>query len=112
MMSAQRFALVARVCLLTVLSSGRLRAATVTLADADVQGLKFVTDVDAATLRIPLETDADVKELSVSVDDFVGPGGTLAPAVLTLGDAPLKGPLALKQLERPVLQPYPSRPTS
>jgi hypothetical protein len=103
-MSAERLGMAAAgVCLSAALAAPPLSAQTVTLVGADAQGLKFTTDIEHATFRIPLEPDEEVAGLTVAVDDFVGPDGVVVPATVSLGDAPAQRPLALKPLDRPVL---------
>jgi len=89
--------------LLLVMAATPLQAQTLTIGKADAQELKFSITGDIGTFRIPLEPSTDLKDVLVSVDDFVGPDGVVVQPSVTLDSLPANVPMSLKQTDRAIL---------
>lgn len=77
---------------------------TVGLAGIGQAGVKLTTAAGRFSFSYPLEATADVKTLTVAVDDFHGPNNSLVTPEVALDGRAANIPIDLKQSDRPVLR--------
>ena len=96
--------LIVAACFFSFAALGLGDSPTVTLAGVGSGGVGVTTPVSGLTLSYRLEPTADIAGLTVSVDDFQGPNGSVVTPQVTLDGKAPDAPVAVKQAERPELR--------
>jgi hypothetical protein len=86
--------------------SAAQNASAIKVVGADpLVGVKITTSASTASFRLPLEVvDAQVKELTAAVDDFVAPEASRIKPTLMLNGKPADQASTVTQKDRPILE--------